>query len=325
MFGWIGRLFRSQEKEYDTFLPPFTVDAIAPQEVNEVIDWGLQALGIPDIWKKTQGEGVKVAVLDTGIATSHPDLKSAIVASKDFTKDGVEDKQGHGTHCAGIVAARHNDVGVIGVAPKADLMIGKVLNNYGSGRFEWIIDGMKWAVDEGADIISMSLGASQGSDALEQAVKDVIAAGKILIVAAGNSGEGSDTIKYPGHYEDVICVGSIDSSLERSDFSSTGPNIVIIAPGEGVFSCYPPDKFARLSGTSMATPFVAGVAALILSKHRKSGGKTPCSTQHEMLEHLTKVAIDMEDDGRDHRTGWGIINPKKSMDEKHAKASQYRK
>ncbi len=327
MFSWLIDWFKGlfgggegetkmteKEEKFEVNLLPHKMEVVQPQEVKEVIDWGLKALGVPDIWKQTEGEGIKVAVLDTGIATHHPDLKDAIIKTKDFTGDGIEDRQGHGTHCAGIIGARHDQAGIIGVAPKVQLMIGKVLNNHGSGRISWIIEGMKWAVAEGADIISMSLGASTGTPELEQACKDVIASNTILIVAAGNDGEGNDTISYPGHYKDVICVGSINRKMKRSYFSSTGPNLKIMAPGEDVLSCYPPDRYSRLSGTSMATPFVAGVAALILAKHRKLGGKTPCENQKQMLEHLIKVAKDIEDPGWDKDTGWGIINPAASTD-----------
>lgn len=310
MFGWIRRLFGGG---YDTHLPAFSTDVVERKNVEEVIDWGLQAMGIPDIWKESQGDGVKVAVLDTGVATQHPDLKDAIIKTKDFTGEGVEDGNGHGTHCSGIVLGRHNQAGIVGVAPKAELMIGKVLSNSGSGRIDWIVKGMEWALAEGADIISMSLGARTPHSALEEAVKKVIANNCILIVAAGNDGEGEDTIGYPGHYPDVITVGSIKRGNKRSQFSSTGPSISIMAPGEQILSAYPPDKFARLSGTSMATPFIAGVAALILSKHRQRGGHTPCENQKEMFEHLTKVALDIEDPGWDQQTGWGIVSPKDSL------------
>jgi subtilisin family serine protease len=282
--------------------------------MTEVIDWGLKSLNVPEVWLKTEGEGIKIAILDTGIAMQHPDLQDSIIASQDFTgKGSVEDGNGHGTHCAGIAAAVRNNKGIIGVAPKAKIMCAKVLNNRGSGTLDWIVKGIHWAYDEGADIISMSLGSSNGTPALEQAVRKVIDGGKILIVAAGNAGEGSDTIRYPGRYKDVICVGAINREMKRSQFSSTGPNLTIMAPGEQVMSCYPPDTFAKFSGTSMAAPFIAGVAALILSKHRSHGGYTPCATQQQMFEHLTKEATDIDDPGWDVRTGWGIVNPLKSV------------
>jgi len=318
MFGWLKSLFGSSPEELDFTLPPFTLTAeVEPADVKEIIDWGLQSLGIPDIWKDTQGEGVKVAVLDTGVDLEHPDLKAALVGSKDFTGDGVQDGNGHGTHCSGIVLARQDGKGVIGVAPKAQLLIGKVLSNRGSGTLKGIADGIDWALEQGADIISMSLGARSGSPVLEKAVRKIIDNGKIVIVAAGNDGSGRDTINYPGAYKDVICVGSINREMRRSRFSSTGANLTVVAPGEDILSCYPPKKFAKLSGTSMATPFVAGLAALILAKHRKHGGKTPCENQKQMFEHLTKVALDVEDKGWDKNTGWGIVNPKKSLGDDH--------
>lgn len=317
MWNWLKNLFGSSStQKHETFLPPFTKEIVEIQALSETIDWGLKSLGIPDIWKESQGEGVKVCILDTGIATKHPDLQKAITKTADFTgNDSVNDGNGHGTHCAGIVAARSNDVGIIGVAPKAEIMAGKVLSDGGYGTIEGIVKGMYWAYEQGADIISMSLGSRSPDADLEKAVRHVIDNGRILICAAGNDGSGSDTVSYPGGYKDVICVGSINRDMERSSFSSTGPNVTIMAPGEDVYSCYPPDKYATFSGTSMATPFIAGVAALILSKHRQRGGETPCESQKEMFEHLTKVAKDIEDKGWDKNTGWGIIDPKKSIGE----------
>ncbi len=311
MWNWLRKLLGL----YDFELPPFKADLIDVTQLSEIIDWGLRSLNVPEVWKKTQGEGVTVAVLDTGIALEHPDLKDAIIATRDFTGgNDPMDRNGHGSHCSGIVAARANQTGVIGVAPKAKLMMGKVLNDSGYGMMDWIVEGINWAFESGADIISLSLGSRRSDPKLEKAVKRVIDGGKIIIAAAGNEGEGRDTISYPGHYPGVICVGSINREMRRSYFSSTGPNLAIMAPGEDILSCYPPDKYAKFSGTSMATPFIAGVAALILSKHRKYGGKTPCENQQQMYEHLTKVAKDIGDPGWDEYTGWGIVNPPASVE-----------
>lgn len=120
--------------------------ANAAKTQREQINWAGSLLGIPDVWVQTMGEGVKLAVLDTGIDPDHPDLEDAIVGMKDFTGDGMEDVNGHGTNCAGIIAARLNDIGFVGVAPKCDLLIGKVLGNDGSGSSAGIADGVKWAV-----------------------------------------------------------------------------------------------------------------------------------------------------------------------------------
>nr|WP_264766199.1 S8 family serine peptidase [Marinobacter fonticola] len=143
-------------------LPPYTVHNIFVG-LSEIQDWGLKLLNIPSLWRISEGEGVKVAILDTGVSLNHPDLTGSIPAGnyKDFTNSphGIADQQGHGTHCAGIVAARKNSRGVVGVAPKAELLIGKVLGDDGSGTGENIAAGVNWAVEQGADIISMSLGA----------------------------------------------------------------------------------------------------------------------------------------------------------------------
>jgi subtilisin family serine protease len=200
-----------------------------------------------------------------------------------------------------------------------EFIIGKVLGDDGSGQYAWIVEGIHWALEQGADIISMSLGGPVGTPELEAAVNKAMKE-SILICAAGNAGSGgwwdNDTIGFPGAYPGVICVGSINSHKDRSQFSSIGKNLTVMAPGENILSCVPPDGYARYSGTSMATPFVAGVAALILAKHRKHGGKTPCEHQGEMYKHLTKVAVDMGDEGWDSYNGWGLINPAESLKDK---------
>lgn len=158
------------------------------------------------------------------------------------------------------VAALDNEIGVIGVAPQASLLIGKVLRDDGRGSFDWITNGINWAVDQGADIISMSLGGPSPYNKMKQAIDRAIAAGVIVVAAAGNDGSNRrDNVNYPGNYADVICVGSIDRSRQRSRFSSVGMNIDIMAPGGMVRSTWiPPRAYHTISGTSMATPFVSG-------------------------------------------------------------------
>ncbi|MCH7535853.1 MAG: S8 family serine peptidase, partial [Bacteroidetes bacterium] len=144
--------------------------------------------GIIDVWRQTKGEGVRVAILDTGIDIDHPDLKDAIVETSDFTGDGIEDESGHGTHCAGIIGARLNSVGFVGVAPSCELLIGKVLNNNGEGALEWVAAGIDWATEKGANIISMSLGGNSSSNKLYESVHSSLASGTCIICAAGNEG-----------------------------------------------------------------------------------------------------------------------------------------
>ena len=279
---------------------------------SEIVDWGLESLGISEIWRNTQGEEIKIAILDTGIDERHPDLTGAVIEHKDFTNSpvGTYDRQGHGTHVAGIIAARANRYGIIGVAPKSKLIIGKVLNDDGSGSSEAVANGIHWASEVGADVISLSLGTEYPNDKMYEAIKNAIGKNQIVLAAAGNYGSYYfDTVNYPAKYNEVISVGSINREKQRSYFCATGQELDIMAPGEEVYSCYPMGMYAKLSGTSMATPFVAGVVALCLAKHRKYQGSTPCTNQFEMMEHLKNHAIDLGEMGPDRFYGYGLINP----------------
>ncbi len=275
----------------------------------ERINWAESVLGIPDVWRLTQGEGAKVAVLDTGIDSDHADLKEAIADAKDFTGDGIEDVNGHGTHCAGIVAARLNGVGFVGVAPKADLLIGKVLGNDGRGAYSWIVEGIYWAVDCGADIISMSLGGGGSDNALYQAIQYALHEGKYVFCAAGNDGSlYQNSIGYPGRYGGVITVASHDSNGNPSGFSSTGGEVDVMAPGSRIWSTFANGSYAELSGTSMATPFVAGLAALISAKHATSAiNDTPLENNEDMRNHLLWMAT--HPGFHDNQSGYGPLQP----------------
>lgn len=278
-------------------------------EEGEQINWAGSLLGIPDVWTQTMGDGVKVAVLDTGIDLDHPDLADAIVEVKDFTGEGVEDGNGHGTHCAGIIGARLNDTGFVGVAPRCQLLIAKVLTNQGGGAFHWIANGVLWAVEQGADIISMSLGGAYSSNRLYQAVHVALAKGVKVLCAAGNEGSlFQNSIGYPGRYGGVITVASHDENGNRSGFSSRGGEIDVMAPGSHIWSTYRDGGYAELSGTSMATPFVAGLAALIVARH--SDGQhhdTPLENNEDLKNHLLWMAA--HPGYHDNEAGYGALQP----------------
>ena len=275
----------------------------------EQINWAQSLLGIPHVWDSTMGKGVKVAVLDTGIDTDHQDLANAIIDTEDFTGDGVEDVNGHGTHCAGIIGARLNDVGFVGVAPKSQLLVGKVLGNDGRGEFSWIAQGIAWAVQKGAHIISMSLGGPASSNELFNAIHMALAKGVFVICAAGNEGSlFQNSIGYPGRYGGVITVASHDRNGNRSGFSSRGGEIDIMAPGSNIWSTYKNGGYAELSGTSMATPFVAGLAALIGSKHKNEpNNNTPLENNEDLKNHLLWMAA--HPGYHDNETGYGPLQP----------------
>lgn len=234
------------------------------------------------------GKGTKVAVLDTGYDRDHPDLKKAVTASQDFTDDGdVQDLQGHGTHVSSIIAGSGAASGgrYAGVAPGAELIEGKVLANDGYGYDSWILAGMEWAVAQDARVVNMSLGssrASDGTDPLSSAVDRLSDEhGTLFVIAAGNSGDR--TISAPGAADAALTVGSVTKSGEMSEFSSRGPRQgrpavkpEISAPGSSIVAARAAgtlddsavtERYASLSGTSMASPHVAGAAALLAEQH----------------------------------------------------------
>jgi len=303
-------------------LPPFKVEQVMLTS-SETIDWGIELLNIPSLWRLTQGEGIKVAVLDTGIDITHPDLADNIADTRDFSGSsvGVADMNGHGTHVAGIIAARRDGKGVVGVAPKATLLIGKVLGDDGYGSSISISNGIRWAADSGADIISMSLGSQYPDEGIHNAIKEVVAIGKYVICAAGN--DNFNYVDFPGAFDECVAVGSIDRRRIISSFSSRGPEVDIVAPGDKILSTYPTRTYAVLSGTSMATPFVSGVVTLMLAKHKEFGGNTPINNLTDLLNHLRDTAIDLGSEGFDEAYGFGLINPEKLVEDTDEEEHHY--
>ncbi len=249
------------------------------------VPWGIARVQAPQAWSVSKGQGVKVCVIDTGIDRTHPDLKAnikggwnAVAKSADFNDDN-----GHGSHVSGTIAAVGDATGVIGVAPKAGLYGVKVLDANGSGTFDDVIAGMQWAVDHHMQVASMSLGASQGNQALADMVKAMHDAGVTLIAAAGNSG---GAVGYPAAYPGAIAVAASDSNDQLADFSSRGPQVAVIAPGVDVYSTYKGGGYETLSGTSMATPHVSGLAALFVATHP---GATPDQVRAGLEAAATKL------------------------------------
>ena len=287
---------------------PVTVLDSTPTLDGEHIDWGLQELHIPEIWHFTKGAGIKIAIIDTGADLTHPDLKDAIVASIDFTGKGTaQDGDGHGTHVAGIIGARAQGSGVVGVAPECQLYIAKALGDDGSGNFSAIVAAVHWCVAQKVDIINLSLGAQVGDLALHTAIQLATANGIAVFCAAGNDGaNGKDEVDYPGRYDEVVAVGAIDAYLHLAKFSSVGPQVDILAPGTQVYSTYKGGGYAMLSGTSMATPFVTGVAALALAKSRADG--KPLVGCWELRDFLVKHTMARPDLISGNK-GFGVISP----------------
>ena len=218
-------------------------------------------------WDMQKGDAnVVIAIVDTGIDKNHGDLAAKLVAGYDFVSNDTDpdDNNGHGTHCAGIAAAiTDNALGVAGVASNCSLMGVKVLNSFGSGTNSDIAAGINWAADNGAHVVSLSLGGSSKSTTLESAVNYAWNKGVIVIAAAGNN--GNTTKFYPAAYGNCIAVASTDQNDNRSSFSTYGSWVDVAAPGSSIYSTYDGNTYATLSGTSMACPHVAGLAGLIRS------------------------------------------------------------
>jgi subtilisin len=273
----------------------------------EAQDWGLKNLNVPDAWKKSKGAGTVVAVLDTGCDLDHRDLKDQIKAARDFTgsRSGPDDRNSHGTWCCGCVAAAENDWGLVGVAPAAKLLVGKVLSDGGSGGVDGIAGGIDWATENGADVISMSLGGDAPDSYMPPAIDRAIKAGVIVIAAAGNAGPREGTDGYPARYPGVISVAAHDSSDKTARFSSRGRSVFVTAPGVDTRSTIPgpgDGRFGTMSGTSMATPHVAGLAALWVAAH-PSIPKT--DRPKAFLAALNAACTDWPPAGRDAASGWG--------------------
>ncbi|WP_418275474.1 S8 family peptidase [Isoptericola jiangsuensis] len=244
---------------------------------------GVEQTGVTEAWARDlTGEGVTVAVLDTGYDANHPDLEGRVVGTADFTGGGMKDSTGHGTHVASTIAGTGAaDATRVGMAPDADLLIGHVLGTTG-GQTSWIVDGMEWAVESGADVVNMSLGSTTTSDCtdpLAQAADELSSTSETLfVVAAGNSGSGRETVASPGCAEGVLTVGAVDADGATAAFSSRGATIGehrvkpdVAAPGVAIVGAQATSPggihYTAMSGTSMASPHVAGAAAVVKQAH----------------------------------------------------------
>jgi thermitase len=261
----------------------------------------------PDAWAETTGsQDVVIAILDTGVDLDHPDLSAKIIAGIDFINDDTvaDDDHGHGTHVAGIAAASSNNgIGVAGVAWQAKIMPIKVLDAAGNGSYAEVIDGIYWAVSQGADVINMSLGGTEYSQAMQDVVNYAVSQGVIVVAAAGNN--GNNTISYPASNANVISVASTDSSNARSSFSNFNAYVDIAAPGSSIYSTVP-NAYGYSSGTSMATPQIAGAAALIASLPAYSA-MTGQNKVDMIWEVMRNTALDLGTTGRDDYFGYGLV------------------
>ena len=254
--------------------PDFVAEAVgSPDDPYFSLQWGLTKVEAPQAWETTTGSpSINIAVLDTGIDFDHPDLADKIISSIDFAySSSVDDVYGHGTHVAGIAAAlTNNGIGVAGLGYTSTIMNVKVLSDSGSGAYSWIASGIIWAADNGAEVINMSLGGSSASSTLEEAVNYAWSKGVVVVAAAGNS--GSTTPMYPAYYTNCIAVAATDGNDARASWSNYGDWVDVAAPGVSIYSTHKNGTYVYKSGTSMASPHVAGLAGLVLTTVSDANG-----------------------------------------------------
>jgi len=283
--------------------------------------WGIQVIyNDPLVASTSGGDNVNVAVLDTGVDVLHSDLSGRIAQCKDFTNprspllaDKCDDKNGHGTHVAGIIAADSGSdhLGLYGVAPSAKIFAYKVCGTDGSCYADDVAAALRLAADQGANVINMSFGTNEDIQLVHDAINYAVSKGALLVAGVGNDGPFPDSIDYPAAYASVIGVGAINQSLNVTDWSSRGTNsqttpyvvkdgdVEFAAPGEYIESTWNNGGYAILSGTSMASPFVAGLAA----KYWQSDAENPAQSTRDFLHSL---AYDLFPPGYDNMSGFGL-------------------
>jgi len=288
-------------------------EAIALEYNAAAEDWGITKIGANTLHPTNKGSGIRIAVIDTGINKGHVDLVNNYVTGWDFVNKDSDptDDNGHGTHCSGIIAAEINGKAVVGVAPEADLYAYKVLNSQGSGTISNIIAGIQAAVQAQVQVISMSLGSTSYSQSLYDACFVAKSSNIVVVAAAGNSGNTAtgSTVNYPAKFDCVIAVGATAINDVLATFSSTGPEVDVVAPGVSILSdikdVTPYDGLNQdtgtMSGTSMACPHVAGTAALMLAAN-------PTLTPTQIENILETTALGLGASGVDNYYGYGRIN-----------------
>ncbi len=291
------------------YVSPMPKRKSALEIIEEFPQTGLSMMRIPPFWARTQGEGVRVGIIDTGCDLGHPEFAGRIVASQDFSGKGTaQDGHGHGTHVAGIVAAAKDGKGVVGAAPKAELVIAKVLADDGSGTDDQVAAGVRFCTQQKCDVINMSLGGPTPDESLHQAIIEAVQAGVVVVCAAGNYGgdpASQDTVAYPARWDEVIAVAAVDDHATRARFSSVGREVDVCGPGVDVISTFKGGTYFRLSGTSMAAPHVAGAIALYIAWFRRSQGRKP--TAAEVRAWITSQARDLGAPGVDPEYGAGLL------------------
>jgi len=253
--------------------PNFVFHAtMTPNDTYFTDQWSLTKVEAPTAWDLGQSaDSVQIAVIDTGVDSTHPDLAGKVINGHDYVDNDNDpmDLNGHGTHVAGVAAAvTNNQQGIAGMAPKAKIYAVRVLDENGKGTLDKVASGIVEAADHGAKVINLSLGSSQSAQTLKDAIDYAWNKGAVVVAAAGNDGTSAPT--YPAYYNQVLAVAATDSSDHKAEFSNYGKWVDVAAPGVDITSTYVGGGYKMMSGTSMAVPQVSGLAALLAAKGKNN-------------------------------------------------------
>jgi type VII secretion-associated serine protease mycosin len=279
---------------------------IEANDTDRPVQWALDQLGAESLWSQQPGDGVVVAVVDTGVDAAHPDLDGVVLPGTDLVTpggDGSGDGNGHGTHVAGIIAAlANNHLGVAGLAQGVRILPVRVLDDTGAGWSSNIAKGIIWATDHGASVVNLSLGGPDFDAVTASAVQYAEDHNVVVVAAAGNDRANGDPTTYPAAYPGVLGVAASDAQSQIASFSETGGDVDLAAPGVQIASTYPPDRYVYMSGTSMATPYVSASAALLEAAD-------PGLSPQQAAQELESTAVDLGPAGRDDVSGYGLVDP----------------
>ena len=304
----IGKPIRTPKPTPVTSPNP-TATPIPTPTPTQILPWGIDRIDAELVTVDNQfGVNVKVGVIDTGIDLAHPDLagivKGGVNTINTYKSGSYADDNGHGTHVAGIIAALDNSFGVVGVSSAVQLYSIKVLNKQGSGYLSDVIEGLQWAANNGMQVVNMSLGSKTYVQSFEDAVNAAYDKGVVLVAAAGNE---SGPVSYPAAFDNVIAVSATDVNNNIAGFSNFGSQIDVAAPGVSIYSTYKGSAYATLSGTSMASPHVAGVAALVLTAGKGDTNGDGKVSPAEVKARIEGTAVKPAG-GDTLKYGYGIVN-----------------
>jgi subtilisin family serine protease len=281
-----------------------------PNDPITMQQWALETIQAFEAWDTTTGDGIIIAVVDTGVLPSHADLEGKILPGYNaiLDNDRCDDDNGHGTAIAGLIAANANNAtGIAGICWGCSILPVKALDGYGLGSDAYLARGIRWATDHGADIINLSMGGADNSPILREAIDYAVSRNVLVIAAAGNNHMAGNRQNYPAAFPNVLAVGATDQSDTITGFSTTGEYIDLVAPGVELWTTLLSEDYGKPDGTSFSSPFVAGVAGLVWTLR----GDLDSS---DVACILKASADDKGVPGKDSEYGWGRLNALRAVE-----------